>query len=393
MNRFAWSPRRLVALFASSLMLSVIGPWGGFSSPAVASTKVCPSGGSCTNYAPTVGVSDASEPSSLAPPLATALSGYTRSYITDFTGSTLPPGWSKFNGVPGGDPGTHFIPSQVSVANGELQLTAAYSSSSREWITGGTCLCTLSHTYGAYFVRSRVTGPGPTVVELLWPAGGYPWPPEVDFNETNGATTSTMATVHYQTSNQFDHRTTQIDMTQWHTWGVIWSPQSITYVVDGRVWGVVSVSSEIPHIPMTLDIQQQTWCSQGSACPTSSQSTLVDWATEYTPTSSVSVTAAAPPTTIPISAGISPTILSTVVQGAAATVYRRHAHTVIVTASRTSSRHQDLASRTARVQEIVSMLKNDLHSLGASAPQILVHWSKRAIRSRSSLDLLLTLLP
>ena len=26
-------------------------------------------------------------------------------------------------------------------------------------------------------------------------------------------------------------------MTQWHTWGVIWTPTSITYTVDGSVWG------------------------------------------------------------------------------------------------------------------------------------------------------------
>ena len=152
-----------------------------------------------------------------------------------------------------------------------------------EWVTGGLCQCGLSQTYGAYFVRSRLTGPGPTGVELLWPSANV-WPPEIDFNETGGNTSQTSATVHWATStnpNNQDQRSLNIDMTQWHTWGVICTPTSIVYTVDGNVWGTVSNSSEVPNQPMTLDLQQQTWCASGWACPTAPQSMQIDWVAEY----------------------------------------------------------------------------------------------------------------
>jgi beta-glucanase (GH16 family) len=152
----------------------------------------------------------------------------------------------------------------VTVGGGLLDLNAwqdpAYNN---EWVTGGLCQCGVSHTYGAYFVRSRETGAGPTVVELLWPVAKV-WPPEIDFNETDGTTGHTSATVHYLNSSSFDQRKLTIDMTQWHTWGVIWTPSTVTYTVDGQVWGQVDVASEIPNQAMTLDLTQQTWCSWAS---------------------------------------------------------------------------------------------------------------------------------
>jgi beta-glucanase (GH16 family) len=133
-----------------------------------------------------------------------------------------------------------------------------------------------------------VTGAGPTNVELLWPASNN-WPPEIDFNETLGPSTSTTATVHWGASNsEFHSNLSGIDMTQWHTWGVIWTPTSITYTIDGRVWDTVSSSSaQIPDVPMTLDLQQQTWCgaSPAYACPTAPESMQINWVAEYTPSS------------------------------------------------------------------------------------------------------------
>jgi hypothetical protein len=70
-------------------------------------------------------------------------------------------------------------------------------------------------------------------------------------------------------------------MTQWHTWGVIWTPKSITYTVDGKIWGSDTNAAAIPSLPMTLDLQQQTWCSSGWACPTAPQSMQIDWAAQY----------------------------------------------------------------------------------------------------------------
>jgi beta-glucanase (GH16 family) len=229
-----------------------------------------------------VGALDSSEPSGYAPSTASALSGYKEVYSSDFTGTTLPAGWGLYSGQPGGDPGALYSNSAVTVSNGLLNINTIQQGG--QWVTGGTCLCSEALTYGAFFVRSRMTGAGPTGVELLWPANGS-WPPEIDFNETYGATSGTAATVHYSASNTQIQHALNIDMTQWHTWGVIWTPTSITYTVDGQVWATVTDASAIPNIAMWLSLQSQTWCASGWACPTAPQSLQVDWVTEYSPNS------------------------------------------------------------------------------------------------------------
>jgi beta-glucanase (GH16 family) len=236
-----------------------------------------------TSTTPTTTASTA-EPSGQAPPGPDALAGYTQSYVSDFTGTTLPAGWGAYSGKPGGDPGAQWGLAHAVVSNGMLQLEAYQDSAyGGEWVTGGVSQSGRSQTYGAYYVRSRVTGAGPTNVELLWPVAPV-WPPEIDFNETGGAAVGTSATVHWGPGNNQDQRADHtIDMTQWHTWGVIWTPTSITYTVDGQVWGTVTVASEIPNQPMVLDLQQQTWCSSGFACPTTPVSMDIDWVAEYSP--------------------------------------------------------------------------------------------------------------
>jgi hypothetical protein len=228
-----------------------------------------------------VGVVDSSEPSGYAPPAANALAGYNQSYVTDFTGSSLPSGWGDYTGTAGGDPGSQWAASQVVVGGGLLSLNTAVVNGAL--LTGGVAQDGVANKYGAWFVRSRITGAGSTQVELLWPSNGS-WPPEIDFNETGGQATSTTATniwaVTSTTRSQAqDHLT--IDMTQWHTWGVIWSPSSIILTVDGQEWGSFTTASEIPNIAMWLTLQQQTWCSSNFACPTTPDSMQIDWVAEY----------------------------------------------------------------------------------------------------------------
>lgn len=242
------------------------------------------------------GVADSNEPSGESPPDADAMSGYKQVYVNDFNSTGTPSGWGQFNGQPGSDPGGMWLPSHVQVFGGMLTLnTFEDSGHNNQWVSGGICQCGVSHTYGAYFVRSRLTGPGPTQVELLWPTGN--WPPEIDFDETDGTTTSSTATVHFDANNDQIQNNVNVDMTQWHTWGVIWTPNSITFTLDGVVWGTVNQSSAIPDQPMTLDIQQQTWCSSNWACPTNNESTLVDWVAEYEPVSGSPVTTTSSTTT------------------------------------------------------------------------------------------------
>jgi len=228
------------------------------------------------------GVVNPREPSGLAPPGPAALKGYARSYVTDFGGTTLPAGWEIFTGVPGGDPGAHFGPRHVVVGHGLLQLNTwrdpAYNFG---WVGGGLCQCGLSQTYGAYFVRSRITRAGPNASMLLWPKSNR-WPPEIDFNESGPVSTSTSWTVHYGAQDNIVQQTLYLDLTKWHTWGTIWTPTSITFTVDGLTWGAFTLTSAISNVPMTLDLQQRTFCTGKTGCPVQRQSMYVDWIAEYT---------------------------------------------------------------------------------------------------------------
>jgi len=246
-----------------------------------------------------LGVADSSEPSGYAPSSADAMSGYTQTYSNDFTGTTLPAGWTAYSGAAAGDAGSLWAPSQVTVSGGMVQLlTSQDPASNNDWVSGGIGQSGESLTYGAFFVRSRMTGVGPTQVELLWPTTG--WPPEIDFDETYGGVSAEEATLHYSSANLQIYNNLTIDMTQWHTWGIVWSPESIIYTVDGNEWASITTPADIPDQPMGLDIQQQTWCESGFACPTAPASTDVDWVTEYSPTGSSSpptTTSTNPPTT------------------------------------------------------------------------------------------------
>lgn len=229
-----------------------------------------------------VGIKDKAEPSGEAPPGANALPGYKLSYVTDFKGTALPPSWNVYTGVPGGVPGGQFAASHVVVAHGILSLnTWRDPRYQNRWVTGGLCQCEVARTYGAYFVRSRITGPGPNEVELLWPANNH-WPPEIDFNETGGQVDSTSSTLHYNAVNSIDQRHVGINMEKWHTWGLIWTPKQISYVVDGQVWGIITTAYEIADVPMTLDMQQTARCVPGRPCSIHPASMQVDWVAEYT---------------------------------------------------------------------------------------------------------------
>jgi hypothetical protein len=230
-----------------------------------------------------VGITARGTPSGATPPGPKALPGYNLTYVANFTGTSLPAGWNVFTGMP---PGGQFASNHVAVSGGLLRLnTWKDPNFHNKWVTGGLCQCGLSKTYGAYFVRSRVTGPGPNEVELLWPTTNI-WPPEIDFNETGGNINTTSSTLHFGPINLIDQRFVSVDMEKWHTWGLVWTPSAITYIVDGQVWGTITATSEIAAKPMTLDFEQRQLCATGKQCPTHPISMLIDWVAEYSPVTS-----------------------------------------------------------------------------------------------------------
>lgn len=276
---------RRVALITVVTMASALAVvlWFALSVPTPESTGNYPV--VTTSPTPTypVGHDDVAEPSGMAPPSAQALVGYSRSYVSDFTGSTIPAGWFKFTGKPNIDLTGQFGARHVVVSGGLLRLnTWRDPQYENKWVGGGICQCGLARTYGAYFVRSRITANGPNEVQLLWPASNIS-PPEIDFNETGSHHLSTSWTIHWGTENSIDQRSLIIDVTKWHTWGVIWSPTAITFTVDGRAWGEFTTRANIASVPMTLDFEQLALCESGRYCPSIPASMLIDWVAEYAP--------------------------------------------------------------------------------------------------------------
>jgi outer membrane protein OmpA-like peptidoglycan-associated protein len=314
-----------------------------------------------------VGIASGWEPSGESPPRGNALPGYRLSYVDDFNGDSLPSGWNSFSGTPGGDAGALWENSHVVVSNGLLQLNTFQDPIYNNlWVSGGLCQCGHPQTYGAYFVRSRLTGPGPTQVELLWPTVG--WPPEIDFNETYGSDGATSATLHYTAANSRVNAALNVNMTKWHTWGVIWTPLSVTYTVDGRVWATMSTPSQIPNQPMTLDFTQETWCSSGFACPTSPQSTYVDWVAEYTPSTSKTFTVGP---FAPNSDALSVSLKAKITR--LASQIRVNSDTIVQLvgySDNAGTRSRSLAVSNARAQAVKNYLERQLSLLGISGVTI-----------------------
>jgi len=231
----------------------------------------------------------AAEPSRVMPLGQNALPGYTRAYCNDFPGRALPPGWDTFAGQPKGDPASMWEPWHVNVRAGVLRLNTYRDPLLKyKWVSGGVCQCGVSRTYGAYFVRTRITGGGASAVALLWPKDNS-WPPEVDFLETWELPNNSTSTLHFPIQNNpGDHKIqkhVKMNMLAWHTWGVIWTPTYMKFSVGTYTYWTITDRTEIPKIVMTLDLQQQSWCGIfPGGCPAYATSMLVDWIVEYVPT-------------------------------------------------------------------------------------------------------------
>jgi beta-glucanase (GH16 family) len=223
-------------------------------------------------------------------PMPGNLPGWRRVFAENFNGRSLNlKRWHLYSGVAGGDPATFWAPSHVAVRHGNLVVSASRDSHlGGRWATGGVAvLPTLGRTYGKYLVRFRMdAGIGFSHALLLWPADNS-WPPEIDFSEDNGGPRVwTRAALHYGPPNRQYWRNLKLNETQWHTAGVEWSHNRLRYTMDGRVWWTLR-SSRVPHQPMVVTIQTQTWpCTSGwGYCPNSTTPRVVrldvDWVVVY----------------------------------------------------------------------------------------------------------------
>jgi beta-glucanase (GH16 family) len=194
-----------------------------------------------------------------------------RVFFDDFSRGLRPSKWGVYSGQPGGDPGGWWSPSHAVVAHGVLNLeTYRDPQYGSRWVSGGVSSArALKQTYGKYEVRARVDrGKGVAFVALLWPTSEK-WPPEIDFAETGGETSTrdhVSATLHYGSDDSQLERTYHVDLSRWHVYGVEWLPGQLIYTIDGRRWGVLR-SRAVPAQPMEMDIQTQAGTCGDPAAP------------------------------------------------------------------------------------------------------------------------------
>lgn len=298
--------RWMVAGAAAGLILSMI---------AVTSPLASSASGAATNHvtapAPCIGSPKSAkwEPSKQLPLGPNAIHGYTRIYCNDFPGTTLPKGWDTFSGAPKGDPDSMFARWHVRIRSGILRLNTYRDPLEKyKWVTGGVCDCGLARAYGAYFVRARITAPGASAIALLWPKNNE-WPPEVDFLETWQQPTLSTSTDHFPIpGNPGDHKVQKrlhINLMTWRTWGVTWTPTSIKFTVGTYNYWTITNRAEIPHLEMTLDLQQQSWCGIFlGGCPVHASSMLIDWVTVFIPNTLIHQHTSRTRPTIPDLAGL-----------------------------------------------------------------------------------------
>jgi beta-glucanase (GH16 family) len=137
-------------------------------------------------------------------------------------------------------------------------------------------------------------GQGYSLVASLWPTSDT-WPPEIDFTEDSGGSprTTDAATEHWGVGTNYYQLTNDltVNLTQWHTVGVEWTPGKIVYTMDGVPWAT-EANANVSNVPMQLALQIQAWqcgASSWEQCANSSTPAEVDmdvdWIAVYSPAS------------------------------------------------------------------------------------------------------------
>lgn len=124
---------------------------------------------------------------------------------------------------------------------------------------------TLNQKYGRWDVRARFSAPadpGLNPVFLLWPQNDASWPAggEVDFTENYDPNRQyTEGWLHYGASNSQSYAGRHaVDMTQWHTYSVVWAPDHISFLIDNFEWFRDSNVSHLPPGVMHLTLQMNS---------------------------------------------------------------------------------------------------------------------------------------
>lgn len=227
----------------------------------------------------------------------TTLPGFTLKYTQEFDGNGIPPDWDAYDGVPGGETSSmaQWNSSMCEFSGGEAHFMAMGVESCGLQYYGGY------QEYGAWFARMKgddePAGMLFSDLFLMWAANNE-WPPEIDIYEDQGAGRTSTAASMFNTTDVCGTNETCLKMyeqtngpagvpntgTQWHTYGLEWTPQSVKWLIDGRVIFTALASqvrsgAQQPAQPMGMVLQSQNL--GGAGTPTMRETMTVDWVEQF----------------------------------------------------------------------------------------------------------------
>jgi licheninase len=194
----------------------------------------------------------------------------------DFTGSALDPAhWEAYNGYDR-ESGEAWLAAHCTTSGGVLRLNA-----DSQGICGVASLT--QEVHAKVEVRARFSAPGGAglaPVFLFWPQHDDDWPAagEIDWLECYDTSRQSFGSwIHYARNGADDSDyggDFRVDMSQWHTYAVEWTDDSVRVFVDGRAWH--TYLRHLPQGPMHLAFQiNRIGPASGTA------SVDIDWVRHY----------------------------------------------------------------------------------------------------------------
>jgi len=229
-------------------------------------------------------------PAASAEAAPSGMSGWTRDFVDDFNGPLNTARWGRYESSSPSSSKmlSEYDAANVYTSNGSMVLRTR-DAGGGDWRSAGVSGAPgFSATAGKWAMRAKFDrGYGIWYSFLLYPKGGG-WPPEVDIAEGTAGGPRIMSTFHWSGANLTDSRFKYgVDMSQWHTYGVVLSSGKLQFTIDGVVWATM-LNSASPRIPMWLGLQAGVKACPGSTgeCVSSSQTPkdskiYIDWVAHW----------------------------------------------------------------------------------------------------------------
>ena len=151
-----------------------------------------------------------------------------------------------------------YLPKADKVSHGVLKLTATKTSSNGYPYTSGmvTTYKSFHFKYGYVSIVAKLPGGNGTWPALWLLPENQTWPPEIDIMENHGSPHQINTTLHWPTPLGDRAAATSVTtranlVTGYHTYGLRWTADAVTWYLDGKVVDYYS-GPNVPHTPMYL---------------------------------------------------------------------------------------------------------------------------------------------